>query len=356
MKLILIAFVAAAAFLQADACSDMMAGCPRLAILCNHNQNVKKLCPKTCNACNTACVDMSPACPHYQMLCRINANMRKMCPKTCKSCGGPGPQPPVTVRPSGAPPPLPATCGKPAVQMQRVIAGTDAVPHSWPWQILMIKNGRAMCGGSIISAKTIVTAAHCVFQDVHNPSQFKVRVGAHDVSKHEADAVDYQVKRIIVHPGWNTRNLNNDVAMFELEKPIQFNKYVSPICLPNDDPPVGTECYITGWGKIKHPGGMHSVLQQAILPVVDNKVCHAKNFANIRIPVTSQMVCGGDGGESRKSGCHGDSGGPFVCNIGGRWELHGAVSHGSPRCMSTDTYTVFARIAYFRQWIEDYMS
>ena len=71
-------------------------------------------------------------------------------------------------------------------------------------------------------------------------------VGAHDVRQHEADAVDYQVKRIIVHPGWNTRNLNNDVAMFELEKPIQFNKYVSPVCLPNDDPPVGTECYITG--------------------------------------------------------------------------------------------------------------
>merc|ERR1719494_1254812 len=26
----------------------------------------------------------------------------------------------------------------------------------------------------------------------------------------------------------------------------------------------------------------------------------------------------------------------------GRWELHGAVSHGSPRCKSTETYTVFA--------------
>merc|ERR1719495_924978 len=28
-----------------------------------------------------------------------------------------------------------------------------------------------------------------------------------------------------------------------------------------------------------------------------------------------------------RSGCHGDSGGPFVCKIGGRWESHGAVSH-----------------------------
>ena len=68
------------------------------------------------------------------------------------------------------------------------------------------------------------------------------------------------------------------------------------------------------------------------------------------------MVCSGDGGESRRSGCHGDSGGPFVCKIGGRWELHGAVSHGSPRCKSTETYTVYARVAYFKKWIDNIMS
>ena len=68
------------------------------------------------------------------------------------------------------------------------------------------------------------------------------------------------------------------------------------------------------------------------------------------------MVCSGDGGNTRKSGCHGDSGGPFVCQIGGRWELHGAVSHGSPRCASTETYTVFARVAYFKKWIDNVMS
>ena len=67
------------------------------------------------------------------------------------------------------------------------------------------------------------------------------------------------------------------------------------------------------------------------------------------------MLCSGDGGESVRSGCHGDSGGPFVCEVDGRWELHGAVSHGSSRCSSSDSYTVFARITYFRKWLDDIM-
>ncbi len=70
------------------------------------------------------------------------------------------------------------------------------------------------------------------------------------------------------------------------------------------------------------------------------------------------MVCAGHGGTTRVSGCHGDSGGPFVCQTGanGRWVLHGAVSWGSGRCDATQGYTVFARIAEFRSWIDQEMS
>merc|ERR1712002_1409001 len=57
-------------------------------------------------------------------------------------------------------------------------------------------------------------------------------------------------------------------------------------------------------------------------------------------------------GGTKLSGCHGDSGGPYVCKIGTNWELHGALSWGSPRCSSRETFTVFANIAYFKSWIE----
>jgi len=51
----------------------------------------------------------------------------------------------------------------------------------------------------------------------------------------------------------------------------------------------------------------------------------------------------------------GDSGGPFVCNEGGRWVLRGAVSWGHSQCR-TDHYTVFARVSSFIGWINSKMS
>ena len=74
--------------------------------------------------------------------------------------------------------------------------------------------------------------------------------------------------------------------------------------------------------------------------------------------ITDNMVCAGHGGATSVSGCHGDSGGPFVCRTGanGNWELHGAVSWGSGRCDATQGYTVFARVAKFRSWIDQQLA
>ena len=57
----------------------------------------------------------------------------------------------------------------------------------------------------------------------------------HDRSKLEGSEVDHQVKRIIIHPLWRERILDNDVALLEVTRPIKFNRNVSPACLPVAD-------------------------------------------------------------------------------------------------------------------------
>ena len=66
-------------------------------------------------------------------------------------------------------------CGKPEVQQSRVIAGVNAKKGAWPWQILMLVNGRPMCGGSLINSRWVVTAAHCVSRMASQAQAFKVR-------------------------------------------------------------------------------------------------------------------------------------------------------------------------------------
>ena len=68
-----------------------------------------------------------------------------------------------------------SACGKPEIQGQRVIAGVTATRGSWPWQILMLYNGRGGCGGSIVGPRHVVTAAHCVAGRTRYPTRFSVR-------------------------------------------------------------------------------------------------------------------------------------------------------------------------------------
>ena len=74
-------------------------------------------------------------------------------------------------------------CGNPAIKNSRIVGGDGAVPHSWPWQILLYKykdgRHRAMCGGSLLNPKFIVTAAHCVYDHKNRLHLFRVRWGFH---------------------------------------------------------------------------------------------------------------------------------------------------------------------------------
>ena len=92
------------------------------------------------------------------------------------------------------------------------------------------------------------------------------------------------------------------------------------------------------------------------MPVVSNVNCNKQNSDWGGDRITKEMVCAGYGPGSIISGCHGDSGGPFVCRKpSGKWYLEGAVSWGSPRCDASHKYTVFARVSEFRNWIDETM-
>lgn len=45
---------------------------------------------------------------------------------------------------------------------QRIVGGSPTLAHEYPWIVGLSRQGKIYCGGSLISQRHILTAAHCV--------------------------------------------------------------------------------------------------------------------------------------------------------------------------------------------------
>jgi len=71
-----------------------------------------------------------------------------------------------------------ADCGirPPGARVRRLISGYDATPNSWPWMVSVQKNGNHWCGGVLINNRWVLTAAHCVYENM-SPSAYTAILG-----------------------------------------------------------------------------------------------------------------------------------------------------------------------------------
>jgi len=257
---------------------------------------------------------------------------------------------PPTTTPERTNPPYKGECGQPKIESDGlgIIGGTEAEKGAWPWQVLIQYEDSTTCGGTLIHPEWVVTAARCVYRKEAAPGYFTITTGEHDRSKDEGSEMQIKGDSIYIHPDWDHTTRDNDVALVQLRRPALLGKYIQPACYPSGDLPVGTECYITGWG-VTAANAIPDVLQQGKLPIVSSKVCAEKNPD---FPILDSMICGGSGGADEVSGCQGDEGGPLVCKVKDKWELHGTVSYVPNSCSSQEAYTVFSRTDRFKEWMK----
>lgn len=76
-----------------------------------------------------------------------------------------------------------------------------------------------------------------------------ISIGDYNRDDVDGDEQVYRAQQAFHHPNWMfPSQLNNDVALIQLDRPARFDSHVQPICLPDSDeiPLIGTKCYVTG--------------------------------------------------------------------------------------------------------------
>lgn len=258
----------------------------------------------------------------------------------------------------------------------RIFGGVNSDLTEFPWTALLAYktyNGSKAyaCSGSLISAKYVLTAAHCVAgKNVESfASQLiEVRLGEWDYSKDRdclriddqlvcnQKVLDVAIDTVILHPEYKplSNGKYHDIALIRLVREVQFTQLIRPICLPtiNDYVNPGERLTIAGWGLVNY-NEETTIKQKVDVPVVSASQCSVMFEKTPKLTrIQRGQFCAG--GEPGKDACVGDSGAPLmkkvVSSIPFRWTVEGIVSFGTG-CGLAEKYGVYTKVTEYLGWI-----
>ncbi|XP_063594811.1 uncharacterized protein LOC134771778, partial [Penaeus indicus] len=234
-----------------------------------------------------------------------------------------------------------STCGV----GERIVGGTVAAAGAWPWTAAVrTKSGGHFCGGTLVSWRHVVTAAHCI-KGGESRFPLKVSVGIHSV---HSSGIQADVAHALYHRSYAKGSAyNNDIAVLVLTKAVGPASGVALACLPSPGAALssGSRATAVGWGATSEGGPSSQTLRQVEVDVLENRICRSSYGPSFD---AQKMICAGkvQGG---KDSCQGDSGGPLTQQQG-RWTLVGVVSYGSG-CARPNFPGVYTRVSHYVSWI-----
>ncbi|XP_031768972.2 transmembrane protease serine 9-like [Galleria mellonella] len=208
---------------------------------------------------------------------------------------------------------------------QRIVGGSVTTIGQYPEMASMLINWSGSifsqaCGGSIINARSILSAAHCFFGDV--ASRWRVRVGSIHAN---SGGVVHELNLIILHENYITSTLDNDIAILRTSTYIVYNNIVRPAVIAGTAYNLydNSVVWAVGWGSTSVGGTLSEELRHVQIWSINQATCR-NIYSEIGLTVTDNMLCSGWLDVGGRDQCQGDSGGPLfhdrvvvgICSLG----------------------------------------
>lgn len=220
----------------------------------------------------------------------------------------------------------------------KVVGGTDAEAGFAPHQIALERSNSFICGGSLITPRTVLSAAHCVYGYENSPSNFRIRYATND----RTSGPTITVSKVVRHPSYSSNTIDYDVTLLILAQEFTPSANAKVVALADVDPAAGSVASLTGWGRLSGGGTLPTKLQKATLGIITRQDCQSR-WGSVNT-ITERMLCAHD---PKMSACNGDSGGPLL--FGGIQV--GVVSWGSSSCLHATYANVYASVGNLKSWI-----
>jgi secreted trypsin-like serine protease len=218
----------------------------------------------------------------------------------------------------------------------QVVGGNPVADGQYPFMVTVrdVTRGSSprqqhFCGGTLIDANSVLTAAHCM--EAQTPANLRVTVGKTVLSSGQGQS--RSVTAIFRHPRYTSAAVSYryDAAVLKLDRVV---RNIRPVRIPapraNAFENPGRNLTVAGWGNTVQqgpnggqPDRYPNRMQEAEVPVVSDAEARRDYEANY---APGLMVAAG---RLNRDTCQGDSGGPMFEKVGGTTYQVGITSFGT---------------------------